>query len=150
MPASVFTIYTHAYDMTGLATPLWSVLTRSTDGVALSDVSATNLWASSLSVGGGGTAIPAISSMSSKIPAWVVQPSATSFTVISWPAVKNGDIILMTPFGDAAASSLSSGIIFKLSHATINGRFEFRLSNNSTLVQNQSSKTWYFTRISPF
>ena len=62
MPASVFTIYTQAYDATGLATPLWSVLTRSTDGVALSDVSATNIWASTISAqnwigyptGGGG------------------------------------------------------------------------------------------------
>ncbi len=50
---------------------------------------------------------------------------------------------------DAAVSSISSGLI-PHSHATKAGQFEFRLSNVSTLVQNQSQKTWYFLRTSPF
>lgn len=90
-----------------------------------------------------------VSSMSSTIPAWVVRGSATSFRTISWAAVKNGDVILCAPLGATTASSISSGLVWT-SHATIDGRFEFRLSNVSALQQNQSAKTWYFTRVSPF
>ncbi len=110
------------------------------------------LWATSgLSVGSSsntGTLIPAISSTSSLVAAFVVQGSASSFTWIAWPAAKAGDQILTTPFG-AAISSVSSGLV-PWSHCTVAGQIEFRLSNVSTLAQNQSSITWYFTRIQPF
>lgn len=105
--------------------------------------------ASGFSVGVGGTVIPAISSLSSKIGAFVVQPSASSFTVVTWAAVKAGDVIQVTPFNPGAVSSLSSGIVAH-SHCTQNGQIELRLSNVSTLAQNQSSMTWYFVRTSPF
>lgn len=108
--------------------------------------------ASGLSVGNataGGSLIPAISSISSKVAAFVVQGSASSFTRIVWAAAQPGDQILTTIQPDAAASSLSSGLVMA-SHCTQAGQIEFRLSNVSTLVQNQSSKTYYFTRVSPF
>ena len=108
------------------------------------------VWASGLSVGGTGSLIPAISSTSSLIGAFVVQGSASSFTVITWAAARANDQILVTPTSlNAAVSSLSSGIVAH-SHCTQNGQIELRLSNVSTLAQNVSSKTWYFTRISPF
>ena len=111
------------------------------------------LWATSgLSVGNstaGGTLIPAISSISSLVAAFVVQGSASSFTVITWAAAQPGDQILTTVQPDAAVSSISSGLVAH-SHCTKAGQIEFRLSNASTLAQNQSSKTWYFTRITPF
>jgi hypothetical protein len=115
---------------------------------------APELWVTSsgISIGNataGGSLIPAISSTSSKVAAFIVQGSASSFTVVTWAAVQPGDQILTTIQPDAAVSSLSSGLVMH-SHATTVGQFEFRLSNVSTLVQNQSSKTYYFVRISPF
>lgn len=106
------------------------------------------IWGSSLSIGGGGTAIPAISSISSLVGAFVVQGSASSFTGIAWPAAKVGDIILVGNI-ITAASSISSGLV-PHSHVTVNGQIEFRLSNVSTLAQNQSAQSWVFVRISPF
>lgn len=106
------------------------------------------LWGSGISIGGTGTLIPAISSVSSKIGAFVVQPSSSSFTVVTWAAVKAGDQIMVTPFG-AGVSSVSSGLVVH-SHCTQNGQIEVRLSNVSTLAQNQSSISWFFTRITPF
>ncbi len=110
------------------------------------------LWATSgISVGSStntGSLIPAISSTSSLVAPFVVQGSSSSFTWIAWPAAKANDIILTAPFG-AAISSVSSGLI-PWSHCTVAGQIEFRLSNVSTLAQNQSTITWIFTRISPF
>lgn len=110
------------------------------------------VWTSGLSVGNataGGTLIPAISSTSTKIAAFVVQPSASSFTVVTWAAAQPGDQIMVTIMPDAAVSSLSSGLVLH-SHCTQAGQVEVRLSNVSTLAQNQSSKTYYLTRMSPF
>ena len=111
------------------------------------------VWSNSgISVGSSsntGSLIPAISSLSSLVGAFVVAGSASSFTGIAWPAAKVGDIILTAPFIGAGASSVSSGLV-PWSHVTVAGQIEFRLSNVSTLVQNQSSQSWVFTRISPF
>jgi hypothetical protein len=112
------------------------------------------LWATSgLSVGDGtvgGTRIPGISSTSSLVAAFVVNGSSSSFTIITWAAVRANDQILVTPTSlNGAVSSLSSGIAAH-SHCTQNGQVELRLSNVSTLAQNVSTKTWFFTRISPF
>lgn len=111
------------------------------------------VWAGSgISVGNataGGTRIPAISSMSSLVAAFVVQPSASSFTVVTWAAAQPGDQILTTVMQSGAVSSLSSGLVLH-SHCTQAGQIEFRLSNVSTLAQNQSSRTYFFTRITPF
>jgi hypothetical protein len=107
---------------------------------------------SGLSVGSasnGGTNIPAISSTSSLVAPFVVQGSASSFTIIAWAAAKAYDIILVTPGTTATVSSISSGLV-PHSHCTQDGQIEFRLSNVSTLAQNQSTRTWYFTRITPF
>lgn len=101
------------------------------------------------SAGNGGSLIPAISSTSSLVAAFVVQGSASSFTVITWAAVQPGDQILTTVMQSAAVSSLSSGIVLH-SHCTVAGQFEMRLSNVSTLAQNQSSRSYLFTRITPF
>ena len=114
--------------------------------------SLTTVWMSGLSVGSSsltGTAIAAISSVSSLVGAFVVQGSASSFTGIAWPAAGIGDIILTGVFKSGAASSVSSGLV-PWSHVTVAGQIEFRLSNVSTLVQNQSAQTWVFTRITPF
>ena len=114
---------------------------------------ANHVWASvvstpSLSVGGG--SIPAISSTSALVPALVIQGSASTFTVLVWSAVQPGDQILNTlGAGHTTVSSLSSGLVAH-SHCTLAGQLEFRISNVSTLVQNQSSKSWYFTLIRPF
>jgi len=93
--------------------------------------------------------IPAISSLSSLVGAFVVQGSASSFTGIAWPAAKVGDIILTGPFQSGAVSSVSSGLV-PWSHVTVAGQIEFRLSNVSTLALSQSAQTWVFVRISPF
>ena len=109
-------------------------------------------FASGISVGSSsntGSLIPAISSTSSLVAAFVVAGSASSFTWIAWPAAQRGDQILTTTLGGAGISSVSSGLI-PWSHCTTAGQIEFRLSNVSTLVQNQSSVTWFFTRIAPF
>lgn len=111
------------------------------------------LWASSgMSIGNstaGGTLIPAISSISSLVGAFVVQGSASSFTIIVWSAAQPGDQILTTVMQSGAVSSLSSGLVLH-SHCSQAGQIEFRLSNISTLAQNQSSRTYFFTRITPF
>lgn len=104
------------------------------------------IWASSISVGG--FTQPTISSTSSLVAAFVVQGSASSFTVVTWAAAKVGDVISVGVFGGAAASSISSGLV-PHSHVTQAGQIEFRLSNASTLVQNQSSQSWVFIRLSP-
>lgn len=110
------------------------------------------IWTSGISIGNataGGSLILAISSTSSKVAAFVVNGSSSSFTRVVWAAAQVGDIILTTVLGDAAVSSISSGLV-PHSHCTQAGQIEFRLSNVSTLVQNQSSKTWNFVRITPF
>lgn len=111
-------------------------------------VQVTDVWASVISQGG--FAMPIMSSFSTLVAASVVQGSASSFTVITWAAVAPGDIIVNTlGAGHTTVSSLSSGLVAH-SHCTQSGQFEFRYSNVSTLVQNQSAKSWYFTRIRPF
>lgn len=116
-------------------------------------VIAAGLWGSGLSVGNataGGTLIPAISSISSKVGAFVVQGSSSSFTIITWAAAQPGDLIFVTPvLVTGQVSSMSSGLVAH-SHCTIAGKVEFRLSNCSTLVQNQSVSSWNFLRMSPF
>src|SRR3989442_908364 len=86
-------------------------------------------------------------STSSAIAAFVVQGSASSFTVVTWADAIQGDVILVSPAGGAGVSSVSSGLI-PWSHCTLGGQVEFRLSNVSTLVQNQTAQTWNFVRIS--
>ena len=98
---------------------------------------------------GGGQAVPVISSTSSLVAAFVVQGSASSFTIITWAAVAAHDQIITTVQESAAVSSLSSGLVLH-SHCTQAGQFEFRLSNVSTLAQNQSSRSYIFTLIRPF
>lgn len=107
------------------------------------------LQTSGISVGVGGSNIPAISSTSSLVAAFVVAGSASSFTIITWAAAKAYDHIFVTAGTTATVSSLSSGLVAH-SHCTQDGQIEFRLSNASTLVQNQSTRTWFFTRVSPF
>lgn len=120
----------------------------STVSILANHVWASVLSAPSLSLGGG--SIPAISSTSSLVAAFVVQPSASSFTIVTWAAVQPGDLILTSlGAGHTTVSSLSSALI-PHSHCTQAGQIEFRLSNVSTLVQNQSSKSWNFTLIRPF
>ena len=104
---------------------------------------------SAISLGTGGTPITGMSSISSLVAAFVVQGSASSFTIVTWPAVNPGDQILTTPFGGAAVSSISSGCVLH-SHCTQAGQIEFRISNCSTLAANVSSKSYFFTRIAPF
>jgi hypothetical protein len=96
-----------------------------------------------------GSPIRAISSHSSLVAGFVVQASASSFTIVTWTAAQPGDQILTTIMPDAAVSSLSSGLVLH-SHCTKAGQIELRLSNVSTLAQNQSSKTYFFTRVTPF
>lgn len=98
---------------------------------------------------GGGQMVPLISSTSSLVAAFVVQGSASSFTIITWAAVAAHDQIITTVQESAAVSSLSSGLVLH-SHCTQAGQFEFRLSNVSTLAQNQSSRSYIFTLIRPF
>lgn len=86
-------------------------------------------------------------STSSAMAAFVVQGSASSFTIVTWADAVRGDIILVSPAGGAAISSISSGLV-PWSHCTLSGQVEFRLSNVSTLVQNQTAQTWNFARIS--
>lgn len=94
-----------------------------------------------------GTKINAMSFTTCAMPAHVVQGSASSFTVFVWPAVRAGDFIQVTVDSNPGVSSISSGLIFH-SHATINGQCELRISNVSTLVQNQSAQTLRWLRIS--
>jgi hypothetical protein len=101
-----------------------------------------------ISIGTQGTAIPMISSFSSSVGVWVVQGSASSFTVVTWPAVRKGDVILTSPNGGAGASSISSGLI-PWSHCTQDGQVELRLSNVSTLALNQTAQVFNFVAIRP-
>lgn len=94
-----------------------------------------------------GTPVKAMSFTTCILPAHVVQGSASSFTVFVWPAVRAGDFIMVTPDSNAGVSSISSGLVLH-SHATINGQCELRISNVSTLVQNQSAQTIRWLRIS--
>lgn len=94
-----------------------------------------------------GTPIFAISGVTVVVPAHVVQPSASSFTVFVWPAVRAGDVIQCGLMPNPGVSSLSSGLIMH-SHCTVNGQCELRYSNVSTLVQNQSAQTWVLVRMS--
>lgn len=114
-------------------------------------VKSADVWTSRLSVGGTsgytGTVIQAISTTSAAMPAMVVQGSASSFTIFVWPAVRANDWIGVTVGAGGGVSSLSSGLVFH-SHSTQNGQCEVRISNVSTLVQNQSAQTLFFYRIS--
>jgi hypothetical protein len=104
-------------------------------------IAANAVWASSVSIGGAN--LPAsISATSFLVVAQVVQGSASSFTVCATvTSVQKGDILVANPFGGAGVSSISSGLVWT-SHATQNGQFEFRYSNVSTLVQNQSAQSF--------
>ena len=86
-------------------------------------------------------------STSSAMAAFVVQGSASSFTVVTWSDALQGDVIIVSPAGGAGVSSVSSGLV-PWSHCTLGGQVEFRLSNVSTLVQNQTAQTWNFVRFS--
>jgi hypothetical protein len=90
-----------------------------------------------------GSAFPArFSATSFNVVAQVVQGSASSFTVCATVTdVAKGDILIANPFGGAGVSSISSGLVWT-SHCTQAGQFEFRYSNVSTLVQNQSAQTF--------
>ena len=128
-----------------------------TGGIAASTLSSVGtvigrgVWTSGLSVGGTsgytGTAVQAISAISAAMPAMVVQGSASSFTIFVWPAVRANDWIGVTVGTGVGVSSLSSGLVFH-SHCTQSGQCEVRISNVSTLVQNQSAQTLFFYRIS--
>ncbi len=109
----------------------------SSDGSILGNA----VWASSFSEGG--AAFPArFSATSFLVVAQVVQGSASTFTICTTVTdVKKGDILLPNPLGGAGVSSISSGLVWT-SHATQDGQFEFRYSNVSTLVQNQSAQTF--------
>lgn len=107
-----------------------------------------NVLTNTLSIGTQGYAIPAISSTSSSVGVWVVQGSSSSFTVVTWTNARPGDVIITSPNGGAGASSVSSGLV-PWSHCTQAGQVEFRLSNASTLVQNQTAQVWNFIAIRP-
>jgi len=92
---------------------------------------------------------PQFSTLSAAVGAFVVQGSASSFTLVTWTQARPGDIILTGPLLGAAVSSVSSGLV-PWSHCTLAGQIEMRLSNVSTLVQNQSAQTWGFVRLSMF
>jgi hypothetical protein len=109
-------------------------------------ISAGTVWASTVSYGG--FSQPVMSSTLSLVAPFVVQGSASSFTIITWAAATPGDHILVSPLIGGAVSSISSGLVAH-SHCTLAGQIEFRLSNVSTLAQNQSTRTWVFTRITP-
>ena len=138
----------------GLLASDFSVSALSTSVLTASRVtSATSIlgnaiWASSFSAGGG--QIVGFSTLSVRIPAHVVQGSASSFTVGVWSGLLLGDVIITTvAASDGAASSLSSGLV-PHSHVTANGRYEFRYSNVSTLEQAQSAKSFNLVAIRPF
>lgn len=108
---------------------------------SIQSILANDIWASRISLGGAN--FPArISATSFNVVLHVVQGSASSFTVCATATeVKKGDILIPNPFGGAGASSISSGLVWT-SHCTQDGQFEFRYSNVSTLVQNQSAQTF--------
>src|SRR2546426_6299948 len=92
---------------------------------------------------------PQVSATSASVAAMVVQGSASSFVVVTWAQARPNDVILTSPILGAAVSSVSSGLV-PWSHCTQAGQIEFRLSNVSTLVQNQSAQTWGWVRIGMF
>lgn len=109
-------------------------------------LSAPRVEASAISFAGAVLPSAQWSTTSFNVVAQVVQGSASSFTVAVDAAVKKGDILIPNPFGGAGVSSISSGLVWT-SHATQDGQFEFRYSNVSTLVQNQSAQTFALARI---
>ena len=94
-----------------------------------------------------GTPLQAFSSATCVMPAHVVQGSASSFTIFVWAAARVSDWIGVTVSANPGVSSISSGLIFH-SHVTQAGQVELRISNVSTLVQNQSAQTLTFYRLS--
>lgn len=96
-----------------------------------------------------GTPLLAFSAVSALGVAMVVQGSASSFTILVWPAARQGDGIITTVGTGVGISSLSSGLVYH-SHCTVAGQIEVRISNVSTLVQNQSAQSLYFYRFSAF
>ena len=110
-----------------------------------------DVWTSRLSVGGSssaytGTQMLAFSYISTLGVAMVVQGSASSETIFVWPAVRPGDWIGVTVGTGVGISSLSSGLVYH-SHCTVAGQCNVRISNVSTLVQNQTAQTLSFYRI---
>lgn len=100
------------------------------------------IWASQVSFAGAPLPSAQISTTSFLVVAQVVQGSASTFTVCTTVGtVKKGDILIPNPLGGAGVSSISSGLVWT-SHATQDGQFEFRYSNVSTLVQNQSAQSF--------
>lgn len=88
----------------------------------------------------------AISSTSSSIGLWVIPGSGSVARTVVWAEVNTGDAILPVPSGTTNASALSAGLT-PYSHATVDGRFEFRISNSSSVTQSQSTRTWCFNRL---
>lgn len=105
-------------------------------------------WFSSLSLGGANLPLQ-ISTTSFIVQIQLVQGSASSFTIATLATVKKGDILIPCLQGGAGVSSLSSGLVYT-SHCTQDGQFEFRYSNVSTLVQNQSAQTFNLAIIRAF
>jgi hypothetical protein len=132
--------------LSGDTTVLSNVSLNGEARIAASRVSSTAtiignaIWASSLSLGGSNFPV-SISATSFLVVAQVVQGSASTFTVGVSALVKKGDILCISPFGGAGVSSISSGLVYH-SHSTQDGQFEFRYSNVSTLVQNQSAQSF--------
>lgn len=119
---------------------------------SLVSVLATALWGSGLSIGNataGGTLIPGISSISSKMPITVVQASGSSLYTVTWTGVQAGDQILDTTYASTVASAVSAGLIVQ-STCTIANRFEVRFTNTTPSIVTQSAQTWAFTRVTPF
>jgi hypothetical protein len=157
--ASIASLSYTSSSRTGMAVEFWSsgfsakasICSNSYTSSSRS-VMGVGLWGSGLSIGNataGGTLITAFSSHSSRVAAFVVNGSSSSFTRIAWTGVQPGDIIITGILPDAAQSSLSSGLVLH-SHCTVANFIEMRLSNVSTLVQNQSIKTYLFVRVSPY
>lgn len=96
-----------------------------------------------------GTPLMAFSAVSCAMPAQVVQGSASTFTILVWPAARANDFIGVTVGTGVGISSLSSGLVFH-SHCTVAGQVEIRISNVSTLVQNQSAQSLFLYRLSAF
>jgi hypothetical protein len=115
-------------------------------------VKSADVWTSRLSVGGSssaytGTAMLAFSYISTLGTIMLVNGSSSSETIFVWPAVRPGDWIGVTVGTGVGISSLSSGLVYH-SHCTVAGQCEVRISNASTLIQNQTAQTLSFYRIS--
>ena len=96
-----------------------------------------------------GTPLRAFSAVSCAMPAMAVNGSASTFTILVWPAARQGDGVITTVGTGVGISSLSSGIVIH-SHCTVAGQVEIRLSNVSTLIQQQSAQTLFLYRFSAF